>query len=305
MNAFTRSLLDGLTATPKTAEAKWFYDAEGSALFERITELPEYYPTRTEIGILRDRLADIAMHVPDGAALIELGSGASVKTRVLLDGLDRLAAYVPIDISAEFLAQTARGLRRDYPALTIHPVTGDFMAELSLPDALEGQPKIGFFPGSTIGNLDRDAAVALLAQARRWPEVAGFVLGADLVKAPDVLRAAYDDAQGVTAAFNRNLLHRANREAGADFDPDTFAHEARWNEAEARVEMHLVSRTEQQVRVAGRQVSFAPGETIHTENSRKYTAESLSDMAQAAGWQVAELLTDARDYFAVAVLKPV
>ena len=303
-NEFARALLKGLSDSPKTAEAKWFYDAAGSALFERITKLPEYYPTRTEIGILRDRLPEIAAHVPAGAALIEFGSGASVKTRVLLDGLDQLAAYVPIDISAQFLAETADGLRRDYPALTIHPVTGDFMTELTLPPALDARPKIGFFPGSTIGNLDRDAAVALLAQARHWPDAAGFILGADLVKDADVLRAAYDDAQDVTAEFNRNLLHRANREAGADFAPDSFAHEARWNAAEARIEMHLVSRAAQRVQVAGQYIDFAEGETIHTENSRKYTAESLTDMAQAAGWRVADLLTDPQDYFAVALLKP-
>lgn len=295
--------LAGLTARPKGLSPKWLYDAEGSALFERITVQPEYYPTRTERSILQTRLPEIAAHVPGGAALVELGSGASVKTRLLLDGLSGLSGYVPVDISDEFLMQTAAELRAAYPDLPIAPVVADFMTPVTLPD-LGGRPLAGFFPGSTLGNLDPAAATALLARLRDWPNHAALILGLDLVKGADVLEAAYDDAQGVTAAFNLNLLTRLNREAGADFDPGAFAHRSVWNAADARVEMHLVSRRAQQVQVAGQTIAFAEGETIHTENSHKFTPEGLAAMAAQAGWQVAALLTDPDDLFAVAVLSP-
>ena len=294
--------LEGLRAHPKGLSPKWFYDAHGSDLFEQITALPEYYPARTERAILETRLDEIADHVPDDAVLVELGSGASVKTRLLLDGLPQLSGYVPIDISETFLLETASRLRADYPNLAITPVVADFMAPITLPD-LGGRPVVGFFPGSTLGNLDNRGAVELLGRLRAWPDHAALILGLDLVKPVEVLEAAYDDAQGVTAAFNLNLLTRLNREAGADFDLSAFRHKAVWNDAAQRVEMHLESLRAQEVRIAGKPITFAAGETIHTENSHKFSPETLSAMASRAGWEIAGILTDPDELFAVAMLK--
>ena len=301
--ALEAAALEGLSRRPKGMSPKWFYDARGSALFEAITEVPEYYPGRTERAILEAQLPAIAAHVPDGAVLVELGSGASVKTRRLLDGLAGLTGYVPIDISERFLMETTRMLRADYPHLDVVPVVADFMAPVTLPD-LGGRPVAGFFPGSTLGNLDPEGATALLARLRAWPDHRALVLGVDLVKAPEVLEAAYDDAGGVTAAFNLNLLARMNREIGTDFDLDGFRHKAVWNGEARRVEMHLESLRAQRVHVSGHEIEFASGETIHTENSHKFTEASLAAMALAAGWEVADLLTDADDLFAVAILTP-
>ena len=294
---------EGLSRHPKGLSPKWFYDARGSDIFEEITRLPEYYPSRTERAILESRLPEIAAHVPDGAALVELGSGASVKTRLLLDGLTQLSGYVPVDISEEFLLATADRLAADYPRLTISPVVADFMAPITLPD-LGGRPVVGFFPGSTIGNLDPDAATALLARMRGWPGHRALILGVDLVKAPATLEAAYDDAQGVTARFNLNLLTRLNREADADFDLGAFRHRAVWNAEHARVEMHLESLRAQEVRLAGARVQFEAGETIHTESSHKYSRTGLARLAAAAGWEMAAFLTDPDAMFAVAILTP-
>ncbi|MBD3625232.1 MAG: L-histidine N(alpha)-methyltransferase, partial [Rhodobacteraceae bacterium] len=276
----------------------------GSAMFVQLTRLPEYYPTRTEVGILRAEADRIAELVPPGAALIEPGAGASVKTRILLDRLqDRLAAYVPLDISGGFLEEVAQGLRADYPALPIRPVVADFMQALPVPGDLHDAPKVVFFPGSTIGNLDRAQAQGLLRRVRDLPHVTRMILGVDLVKDAEVLVRAYDDAAGVTAAFNRNVLVRLNREAGGGFDPDSFRHEARWNAEAARIEMHLVSDRAQKVRVGHDIVSFDAGESIHTENCQKYTPERLGALVGPAGWKLGRLLTDAKDMFAVAVLE--
>ncbi len=302
-SALTEHALEGLSRRPKGLSPKWFYDARGSELFEAITTLPEYYLGRTERAILAARLPEIAAHVPDGAVLVELGSGASVKTRLLLDGLPRLSGYVPVDISHDFLARTATRLAADYPALAVTPIVADFMAEIVLPE-MGGRPVVGFFPGSTLGNLDPQGAAALLARLRAWPGHTALILGVDLVKAPELLEAAYDDALGVTAAFNLNLLARLNREAGADFDLAAFRHRAVWNARASRVEMHLESLQAQDVRIAGRAFSFTVGETIHTENSHKFTVESLSAMAAAAGWRMAGVLTDPEALFAVAILRP-
>lgn len=296
--------LAGLRSTPKVLHPKWFYDRAGSALFEDITELPEYYVTRTELQVLRDNVTRLAPHVPEGAALVELGSGASTKTRILLDALDAVEVYVPVDISQDFLHAVARDIQASYPALKVAPLAGDLMIDLDLPEEAEGRPKVGFFPGSTLGNLDPVAARDLLRRIRAWPDVAALVLGVDLQKDPEVLKRAYDDAQGVTAAFNRNILHRLNREAEADFDVDAFRHEARWNAERARIEMHLVSRQSQQVHLGAERIDFAEGESIHTESSHKYTPELLDRMAADSDWQVADLLTDPEGYFAVAVLTP-
>lgn len=294
----------GLTAQPKTLDPKWFYDAAGSALFEQITKLPEYYPTKTELSILRSQTDAIAAHVPSGAALVELGSGASIKTRVLLNRLTQLGAYVPLDISAVFLAQTTTNLRTAYPDLEITPVVADFLRTVTLPRHLADTPKTAYFPGSTLGNLTPTAAVDLLARIHDWGNVRSFILGVDLVKDRETLIRAYDDSAGVTAAFNRNVLHRLNREVGATFDVDQFAHEARWNAPRARIEMHLVSQTAQTVELGPTPVHFTAGESIHTENSHKYTPESITRIATSAGWRVAEILTDPQDWFAVCILEP-
>ncbi|MCC5979084.1 MAG: L-histidine N(alpha)-methyltransferase [Salinarimonas sp.] len=296
--------LEGLRASPKELHPKWFYDSAGSVLFEQITELPEYYVTRTELAVLRDNVAMIAPYVPQASALVELGSGASTKTRILLDALDGFDTYVPVDISEDFLKSVAEEIDRSYPALEVLPLAGDLLGELTLPDAVAGRPTVGFFPGSTLGNLEPPEARALLRRVRDWPDIAALVLGIDLVKDPDVLVRAYDDAQGVTAAFNRNVLARLNREAGGEFDPESFAHEARWNAQKSRIEMHLVSRTDQRVRLGTETVTFMSGESIHTENSHKYTRQALVEMAVNSGWSVAEFLTDDDAWFAVAVLTP-
>ena len=302
--ALALDAIEGLTSIPKAMSPKWFYDETGSRLFEEITAVPEYYPTRTETEILGDRAADLAAAIPEDGALVELGSGASVKTRILLDAAPHLALYVPVDVSADFLERSAQTLVAAYPALRIRPVIADFTAPFDLPRDVSGHPVVGFFPGSTVGNLDRADAVRLLTAARRWDGATAFILGADLVKDEATLLAAYDDPGGQSARFNLNLLHRLNREAAAGFDVDAFAHEARWNADASRIEMHIVSRKAQTVEVAGRPVRFEAGESIHTENSRKYTRDSLVKLATEAHWSVEDIMTDHGEWFAVAVLRP-
>ena len=283
--AFGRSVLAGLASRPKTLESKYFYDARGSEIFDRITGLEEYYPTRAEAALLTTHAAAIADFVGPGAVLVEFGSGASVKTRILLDALADLRAYVPIDISGEHLKRAAAGLAADY-AVPIVPLHADYTAALALPAAVPEGRRIGFFPGSTIGNFDPAEAAAFLARARRLLGLgARFLVGADLRKDVGRLLAAYDDHEGVTAEFNLNLLHRINRELCGNFDPTAFRHEARYNAEESRIEMHLVSCKGQQVHVAGQRFGFAAGESIHTENSCKYTAESFASLARQGGWQ--------------------
>ncbi|MBI1197537.1 MAG: L-histidine N(alpha)-methyltransferase [Phenylobacterium sp.] len=294
----------GLSRARKAIPPKHFYDAEGSRLFEAITELAEYYPTRTEVALLRDAAADISTHIPDGAALVEFGSGASVKTRILLDAAPQLAVYAPIDISASALEGAARAIRADYPDLAVAPLRDDFTNALRLPDEAEGRPVVGFFPGSTIGNFTPDEAKAFLASAHRLlGPGAAFLVGIDLVKDTDVLVAAYDDALGVTAAFNKNLLARINRELDGDFDLDAFAHRAIWNDAESRIEMHLMSLRDQTVRAAGRSFHFAAGETLHTENSCKFTVERLAALADQAGWDLEQDWVSASPAFAIVLLR--
>ena len=302
--ALLMDALAGLRAKPKRMHPKWFYDHAGSKIFQRITELPEYYPTRTEISILRHEIDAIASYVPEGAALIELGSGASTKTHILLGALKTLDAYVPIDVSGDFLLSVADDLARAYPALTVAPLVGDFLEDLALPSATDGAPKVAFFPGSTIGNLEPPEALELLRRLWSWPDISAFILGVDLVKAPRTLILAYDDPAGVTAEFNRNLLHRMNREAGADFRVEEFAHDARWNAALSRIEMHLVSRKVQEIHLGADRIAFDEGESIHTESSHKYTRNAVEDLAAGAGWHVAEFLTDPGRHFAVTVLVP-
>lgn len=303
-NDFRRDVLEGLSASPKTLKPKWFYDAEGSRLFEAITQVDEYYPTRTETALLKRISPEFAETVPDGAALVEYGSGSATKTRILLDALPKLGLYVPLDISPEPLAESARSIGREYPRLQVAPLEADFMAAVSLPEAAKGRARVGFFPGSTIGNFSEAEAHAFMAAARRLlGDGAGFLVGFDLVKEPERLVAAYDDAQGVTAAFNKNLLVRMRRELDADMDPADFDHRAVWNQERSRIEAHLVSRTDQTFEVGGRSFSMAEGETIHTENARKFTADSIRTLAEGAGWRVERLWTSPPPAFALALLR--
>lgn len=301
---FRRDLVAGLVRSPKVASPKWFYDAEGSRLFEAITRLPEYYPTRQEAALLR-RVAPLwASRFGPGAALVEFGSGASEKTRIVLDAVPDLAAYVAIDISKAALDSAAERIADAYPALTVRPLVGDFLHLEALPPGIGQGRRVGFFPGSTIGNLERDEAIAFLTAAREQlgPD-ALFILGIDLVKDPGTLIAAYDDTAGVTAAFNRNLLVRANRELGAGFDVDAFLHRAVWNAADSRMEMHLVADRDMTVVIDGRRIAFMRGETIHTESSRKYTEGSVRELAGAAGWTVDGFETGPDPAVALALLR--
>ena len=301
---FRTDLTAGLSRTPKRTSPKWFYDAAGSDLFEDITRLPEYYPTRQEAALLRTVAPEWAARFGPRATLVEFGSGASEKTRIVLDAVPDLATYVPIDISPDALEAAADRLRAAYPDLQVRPVTGDFLSLDGLPDGVGEGRKIGFFPGSTIGNLTPDEAVAFLTGARRLlGEDALFVLGVDLVKGPETLIAAYDDARGVTAAFNRNLLVRANRELGADFDVEAFAHLAVWNPIASRMEMHLQATRPMTVTIGDRRIDFARGETIHTENSRKFTEASVRELASASGWRVAKFREGGAPSVALALLE--
>jgi len=297
---FRAEVLAGLSRKPKSIAPKWFYDAHGSELFEAICEAPEYYPTRTETALLTRVAPQIARYIPDGAALVELGSGASLKTRLVLDAAPQIAAYVPVDVSVTALQQGAAAISRDYPRLRVEPLARDFTALGEPPRSEAARPKVGFFPGSTIGNFDPDPAVRLLKEARRFlGESSLFILGADLVKETSVMTAAYDDAGGVTAAFNKNLLARINAELGGDFDLAAFDHQARWNAEDSRIEMHLVSRNAQTVGVDGRTFQFEPGESIHTENAYKFTVEDVVGLARRAGWRLIERWISPPPAFAV------
>lgn len=301
--AFARDVIAGLTAPRKTLRPKYFYDEEGSRLFEEITQVPEYYPTRTELGILEDNGTAIASLIPAGSALVEFGAGSSVKIRTVLRALDKLAIYVPVDISAEFLAGEAAVLQKDFPKLKVLPVAADFTRPFALPAAARNSPRVGFFPGSTIGNFEPGEAENFLTHAARiLGPGSHLIVGVDLLKNADVLHAAYNDAAGVTARFNLNLLARINRELGADFDLDAFEHQAIFNDKRSRVEMHLVSRERQRVSVCGRKVDFEAGETIHTECSYKYTLSSFGALARRAGWTPVRSWTDEREYFSVHAL---
>lgn len=302
--SFERDVVSGLSKPQKTIPAKYFYDAEGSRLFEAITELPEYYPTRTELALMAAKVSEMAKAIPEQAALIEFGSGASTKTRLLLDAAPQLATYVPIDISRSALDEAAEAIALDYPNLQIAPLVDDFTKALALPAEAAGRPRVGFFPGSTIGNFTPDEVIAFLDGARRLlGEGAGFLVGIDLAKDEQTLVQAYDDAQGVTAAFNLNLLTRINRELGGDFDLANFRHKAVWNVDASRIEMHLESVKEQTAHVAGRAFRFAAGETIHTENSYKFTVSGLEQLAGQAGWKLERAWTSPAPSFAVALLR--
>jgi dimethylhistidine N-methyltransferase len=301
---FAHDVIAGLSARPKRLSPKYFYDETGSQLFEQITELPEYYPTRSELLILTNNASEIAKLVPAGAALIEFGSGSTRKARILLNAAPSITAYVPVDISAEMLQQQAAGLRQDFPRLAVLPVVADFTASFHLPRSIASRPHVGFFPGSTIGNFEPHAAAAFLRHAATMLGAdAILIIGIDLVKDASVLNAAYDDASGVTARFNLNLLARINRELDGNFDLGSFSHEAFYNTERRRIEMHLASCKRQKVRVAGRPFEFRAGETIHTENSYKFTPESFRAMARGSGWTPIASWSDPNGYFSVQALK--
>jgi len=298
---FAADALAGLKTTPKRMPAKYFYDAVGSQLFEEITELPEYYPTRCEMKILRDHGKEIGKVIPEGAALIEFGSGSTKKVRILLKGAPRLAAYVPVDICPEMVEEEARVLKADRPQLPVFPVVADICTKFDLPEAARTAPaRVGFFPGSTIGNFESHEAASFLRNAGDiLGEGAVLIIGVDLIKAPEILNSAYNDKKGVTAKFNKNLLVRMNRELDANFKLETFEHHAFYNRERNRIEMHLASLKRQKVRVAGETIDFRAGETIHTENSYKYSIDSLNALAGGVGWSQIQAWTDPKKYFAV------
>lgn len=294
---FEASILGGLSAEPRTIEAKWLYDDRGSALFDAITRLPEYYPTRTELSILRERGAEIAAGLAPGTVLFEPGAGRGDKAAILLAAMERPAAYLPADINVEHL----RGALPEALAaldVPVRPLAMDFTASMRLPGDLAG-PVAAFFPGSTIGNFEPDAARDLLARFRTEAGAERLVIGFDLVKDRETLEAAYDDAAGVTAEFNLNLLARINREIGADLDAGAFRHVADWNAERSRIEMNLESLADQTVRVAGRPFRLAAGERIRTEHSYKHTADGFRALAAEAGWGAGRVWTDPQEWFAV------
>lgn len=299
---FAVDVLKGLKSTPKRISPKYFYDSTGCALFEQITELPEYYLTRSELRILEDNAAAIAAYIPPGAALVEFGSGSSRKTRILLAAAPQLVAYVPVDICGEMLEEEAIGLRKEFPKLNVLPVTADFAQPFDLPASVPAA-RVGFFPGSTIGNFEPHEAAAFLRHAARiLGPGATLIVGTDLQKDNSILNAAYNDAAGITRAFNLNLLVRINRELDGKFDLDSFEHHAFYNRERHRVEMHLASNKRQKVRVANETIDFRAGETIHTENSYKYSADSFRALARGTGWTPLTSWSDPDRYFCVHAL---
>lgn len=298
---FRADVLAGLGQTPKSLPCKHFYDRRGSELFDRICELPEYYPTRTEAAIIRAHARDIAAAIGPGAALVEYGSGSSTKTRLLLDELIEPAAYIPVDISAEHLDATAERLSTAYPSLSVVPVAADFTKPFELP-SLPREPShyAAYFPGSTIGNFTQGEASQLLKQIARLVGVGGgLVIGIDLQKETAILEAAYNDTAGVTAAFNKNLLERINRELDADLDIEAFSHQAVYDESAGRISISLVSEIAQEATIEGERFVFAKGEAIHTEYSHKYTLPGFAELAAEAGFALHQSWTDPQDWFAV------
>ena len=298
-------VIQGLGQDQKAIPPKYFYDAAGSRLFDAITRLPEYYLTRTEVDILRANQAAIAAWARPGACVVEYGSGSSVKVRILLDACQP-AAYVPVDISKDHLAKSAREVFQDYPVLAVYPTCADYTAPFALPPLVDGLPRVAFFPGSSIGNFDPEAADAFLrntASALNGGDC--FIVGVDTKKDRNVLLPAYNDDAGVTASFNRNLLLHLNAALGANFDPRGFEHRAVYNAAAGRIEMYLDARHEQVVTVDGETIRFAPGESLHTENSYKYAPDEFVAKAEEAGFERLALWQDARRYFMVLLLRAV
>jgi L-histidine N-alpha-methyltransferase len=297
--AFRADVLRGFDLRPRAIPARWFYDRRGSELFEAITDLPEYYPTRTETAILRDCAPEVAALAGSGRAVVEFGSGSSTKTPILL-GAVAPAAYVPIDISGDFLRTSSAELAAAFPGLPVLPVEADFLRPVPFPAQVAGLPKLGFFPGSTIGNMIPHASVDLLrAMKNSLGEGAMLLIGMDRIKDTGVLTAAYDDAQGVTAAFNLNLLERINRELAGTIPLDRFCHRALWNDDRARIEMHLEALEDITFTIDGRSFYMEAGETIHTENSHKFAPRDARLLLRAGGWTPIAEWTDPQDLFAV------
>jgi dimethylhistidine N-methyltransferase len=296
---FADHLTAGLGRSPKEIPCKYFYDEAGSRLFDQICELPEYYQTRTETALLTRHAGEIASLMGDNVEIVEFGAGSLRKVRILLDACAEISAYTPLDISGDYLGGVVRTLASDYPALTLRPLIGDFTSPIDIP-ALPGNPRrAGFFPGSTIGNFRPDAAQSLLRRMRASLDGGGLLIGVDLVKDPARLHAAYNDAAGITALFNKNLMVRANRELGADFDASAFAHYAPYNAGAHRIEMYLVSLKRQSVTIGDVRFDFAAGEPVHTEDSHKYTIESFREMAAHAGFTPRAVWTDEERLFSV------
>ncbi|MEM8704701.1 MAG: L-histidine N(alpha)-methyltransferase [Pseudomonadota bacterium] len=300
---FRSEILQGLSAERKAISSKWLYDDVGSHLFEAITELDVYYPTRTELGILENQLRKYARLPGARGAMVELGSGSSRKTNLLLGAFPDLSVYMPIDISANHLKQAADRVRRAYPSLAVIPVAADFTQPLGRLPLLPELPVLVFFPGSTIGNFEKSEAVVLLKSIRDAMPDAHMIIGVDRPKDETVLVAAYDDPAGVTASFNLNLLQRINRSLDANFDLSRFQHKALWNASESRIEMHLESRADQTVRIGDTDIRFHKGETIHTENSHKYDEEAFAEIADQGGWQLLDTDTDPDGLFSVVTLQ--
>ena len=300
--AFAQDVIAGLSQHPKQLPPKYFYDEAGSKLFEQITLLPEYYPTRTELRILRDNGLKIAATIPKHAALVEFGAGATTKVRLMLHQCT-FDAYVPVDISGDFLNDQADKLRKDFPDLEVYPVTADFTTPFALPPPVSDMPKVGFFPGSTIGNFDPHEACAFLRSARAiLGDGATMIVGVDLEKDEQILHAAYNDADGVTGKFNSNVLVRINRDLGGNFDLSSFVHRAVYNRERHRIEMHLIAKKAQTVRVLGRSFVFRAGESIHTESSYKYSLERFAALARGSGWSPLASWTDPDQMFSVHAL---
>jgi L-histidine Nalpha-methyltransferase len=294
---FKADVLAGLAGPRRAIPARWFYDERGSELFDDITRLPEYYPTRVETALLENCRAHIAAQIGAGHAVIEFGAGSATKTPLLLEAVAP-SAYVPIDISGDYLRDAAAALQSNFPELPVYPVEADFTGGIELPAEIDDAPRLGFFPGSTIGNFIPRSAVDMLRHMRGvLGEGAFLLIGFDRVKPLDVLTAAYDDASGATASFNLNLLERINRELGGDVPVNAFAHRAIWNDVEARIEMHLEATRDISFAVAGESFAMAAGETIHTENSHKYDLRSLRMLLRAGGWSPVEDYSDADSWF--------
>lgn len=297
--AFRADVLNGLSAPIPAIPARWFYDRRGSELFDEITRLPEYYLTRTETALLKRITPELAAYVDPGPAVVEFGAGSQTKTPLLLQAIAP-SAYVPVDISGDYLSESADALRTAHPDIEVFPIIGDFTRPIRLPRAIDGMPRLGFFPGSTIGNFVPQSATDLLRHFRATLGTgAKLLIGLDRVKPIECLIAAYDDAAGVTAAFNLNLLARINRELGADIPIDGFAHEARWNDTQARIEMHLVATRDLRFQIEGQAFAFAKGASIHTENSHKYGPRGSRLLLLAGGWTPVQEWLAPNDEFAL------
>lgn len=301
-NDFRQEVLEGLSDRPRHIPPKYFYDARGSQLFDAICEQPEYYPTRTEISLLEYYARDIAEHIGPDCVLVELGSGASKKARILFEAL-KPSGYMGVDISREFLLGATEKLACEYPWLEVHAVCADFSQLLQIPASHHEKHLVAFYPGSSIGNFDPDDAVTFMEQVGQMLGSGGkFLIGVDLKKDNNILHAAYNDAAGITAQFNLNLLKRMQDELGAEYEPNAFAHEAFYNETDGRIEMHLVSTRNTQLIIDGKRFQFHLGDSIHTENSYKYSIDEFQQLAEHAGFDVEKVWTDRKQYFSLQLL---